>query len=95
MVTLATQVSVSVSAINVTKHAIKNPREYNRMNNKEISSSNQGPADPMERFEKLLHSWCSNDIELAECNDLRIAFQLGREQGHLENQAGDYENPKP
>ena len=62
---------------------------------KEVNSSTQGPADPMERFEKLLHSWTSNDIELAECNYLRIAFQLGREQGHLENQAGDYENPKP
>ena len=51
----------------------------------ETSRSYDGPADAMERFEKLLDKWRDHDheldtqIELAECNDLRAAFALGKE----------------
>ena len=66
------------------------------MNGKEVSRSYDGPADPHDRFKALLNRWKDGENELAECNDLRIAFQLGREQGHLECQYGDdYEANKP
>lgn len=41
---------------------------------------NEGPSDVMDRFLKLLENWKDdNRNELAECNDLRIAFHMGIE----------------
>lgn len=47
----------------------------------ETSRSYEGPADIEDRFEKLLDKWrdSRDEPELAEINDLRIAFQLGIE----------------
>lgn len=44
-----------------------------------VSDSYQGPTDAIERFEKLVASWKDGDAELGECNDIRVAFGLGRE----------------
>ena len=47
---------------------------------KDVSRSYEGPADAIDRFEKLIANWKDDSgAELAECNDLRIAFALGRE----------------
>lgn len=47
----------------------------------ETSRPYEGPADIGDRFEKLLDKWrdSRDEPELAEINDLRIAFALGKE----------------
>lgn len=52
------------------------------MNNKEVSRSYEGPLDAEEALENILARYKDQDETVG--NDIRIAFQLGKEQGKWE-----------
>ncbi len=51
----------------------------------------EGLADPIDRFQRLLARYGGTSEEIQ--NAIRVAWHLGREEGHLEAQyAEDYES---